>query len=88
MQYREVFENGKFKTTNTPLAAYLKSEGYVLQEIDTTEPKRAVMIFLEDAEIRDKVRAYHTCQAIGNIPVYQDIYHELVARIKILAQTT
>ena len=82
MNYLDIFENGKFKTTNTPLAAYLKSEGFELLEIDFKD-KNAFLIFNDDSQIlKDAVKSYHTLKAIGNIPLYHEIYHDLVCKIK------
>ena len=80
---QDIFENGNLKTCNTPLAAYLKSEGFRLTDIDYTDQQHITFIFADDCgDLQDKRRAWLSCQAVGNIPVWYDIYKELVGKIK------
>lgn len=76
------FDNHFFSTSDTPLAAYLISEGFELLRIDY-EGFRAFFVFDGSDEILQRVVSdYNRAVALGNIVAYEKARKGLVARVK------
>lgn len=82
-----VDDNHNFRTSDTSLAAYLRSEGYTLRDIDYSNEKRAVLVFALETpetlkEIDEKCRNFYSAKAMGNIAMYHDAYRKLARMIR------
>lgn len=71
-----------FKTSNTPLAAYLVSLGYP-EPIIEYDNHRAFFIFEDiDDKFRRYVHDFEILRAEGNIPAYEEARKKLVKKVK------
>lgn len=71
----------EYRTSETPLAAYLMSEGFILLDVEHND--RSVFIFKNDTpKLQETVRLYQSGQAKGNIAVFFNAYKRLLRRIK------
>lgn len=81
-------DNNHFRTSDTPLAAYLISEGFTLIEIDyETDPKRAFMHFALETpgtlkDIETKRQDFYSCKAVGNIVMFDEARRKLARMIR------
>lgn len=72
----------KFTTGNTALAAYLQSEGFVL-EIEFTPPRHCVFHFdNSNPHLIELVHNFESAKAVGNIVTFFFCYKRLLTRIK------
>lgn len=73
----------EFRTSDTPLAAYLLSEGFNLLDIDYSNTKRFVFVFANDSKkLADFTRQYHLAKARGNIVSFFSAYKHLLFKIR------
>lgn len=77
-----------YRTSNTALAAYLQTEGFVPKDT-VVEPHpfiqgnfQAVFLFERDAKIQEYAHRWDTGQAEGNLSVFLDTYRATVKRAK------
>lgn len=69
----------EFRTSDTPLAAYLLSEGFEPQDIDYSNPQRADIIFpIDSSSMATYVREYQLGKAIGNIVAFYNAHRYLI----------
>jgi len=72
-----------YATTNTSLAAYLKSLGFEIVEVDNNNPrKRSVFKFLYTPELSEAAQEYELGTANGNVPNFFYEYKKLVSKVK------
>ena len=81
-------ENHYYRTSNTPLAAYLQIEGYTLAQV-ITEPHRfipkgveAVFLFEDIDGIQEAARRWDTGKAHGDLNLFYHIYRTAVGKAK------
>jgi len=81
-------ENNHYRTSNTPLAAYLQTEGYALVDV-ITSPHRfypneieAVFLFENNKDINDFARRWATGKAEGDLNLFYHIYRTTVHKAK------
>lgn len=68
-----------FRTSDTPLAAYLISEGFEPLDIDYSNPKRADIIFPNDSSsMITFIREYQLSKAVGNITSFYNAHRYLI----------
>ena len=73
--------SGKFRTSSTPLAAYLISEGFII-ESTIQENGKVFFLFEDDNETFAKcVRDYELGRAMGNIAVFFNAYRSLLKQV-------
>ncbi len=75
----------EFRTSDTPLAAYLVQDGCKLLLIEY-EPwgngkRRATFVFQDSAELQDKVTLFNRGEATINIALYEHAKSTLLDRI-------
>lgn len=73
-------ENTKYSTSDTPLAAYLISQGYPLQEIDYTNPRYEFLFDngnLDVEQIKEVAFSYLTGKARVDPAIYTRILRKL-----------
>ena len=73
----------EYRTHDTPLAAFLLTEGFKLSRIDYNE-KQAIFTFLRDGteDLDNAIMQYQAGTAKGNIVLFYNSYRSLVRRIK------
>lgn len=72
-----------FRTSDTPLSAYLVSEGFGTPEIEFTNGVRAFFLFkLDDPKIKKAIHAWDTARARGNVVLFFQAYQTLLRRIR------
>jgi len=81
-------ENHHYRTSNTPLAAYLQTEGYTLRDV-ITEPHRfysgdleAVFLFDDIDGIHEAARRWETGKATGDLNLFYHVYRTTVGKAK------
>ena len=83
-----MIENHYYRTSNTPLAAYLQVDGYTLVDV-TTEPHRfnpreleAVFLFEDVDGIHEAARRWETGKATGDLNLFYHVYRTTVGKAK------
>ncbi len=72
-----------FRTSDTPLAAYLVSEGFGTPDIEFPNGSRAFFILSHDnPKIKEYIKDFDTTKAEGNIVLFFQAYQRLLRRIK------
>jgi hypothetical protein len=79
-------QNGEFKTTDTPLAAFLIESGFKLLiiEYEPRPNRRDIGTFVfstSDSKIQEFIDGYNRGDAVANIVVYEHIKSTLLDRI-------
>ena len=75
-------EQPRYKTDDTPLAAYLFLLGFKIIDIDYSEPRRCQFIFFDGGpEIRDAEHQYDIGKALVEPERYNKIYKRLARRV-------
>ena len=78
----KLISSTEYFTTNTALAAYLQSEGFV-PDIDNSNPNRCIFIFENSDPILTKcIRDFETGKAIGNIATFFYCYKRILSKIR------
>ena len=78
--------NGHYQTTDTALAAYLKSSGYEVVDIDASN-QRAVFIFEDCGELRRHVEDFDLIRGDAeSVVLFFRAYRALLSKIHILRQ--
>lgn len=75
-------ETTTYKTSDTAIAAYLISSGFLAYEIDRSDTKAVFIFSNSNKELETKVLAYSSGVAIGNIPAFFRTYRFLLTKIK------
>lgn len=76
--------NDIYRTTFTPLAAWLITEGFELLEADFSDPRSVVFLFKNDTQaLEQAVMDYKTTRAVGNINLFYENYRKLLAKISL-----
>ena len=78
---RRYDDNGAFRTTDTPLAAYLYLKDVRLLGIDILENGRGVFLFEQPSE--NIVEAFRTGKAEASALLYHKSYRSLVRMVNI-----
>lgn len=71
-----------FKTSETPLAAYLVTEGYAVIDVIFNGAKAFFLFAETDKLLQAKVKDFQLLRAITNAPQLIYNYQQLVARTK------
>jgi len=72
-----------FRTSDTPLAAYLIEQGFGTPEIEYNNGSRAFFIFSrENSKIEQAIADYDRAKAKGNIVLFFQAYQTLLRRIR------
>jgi hypothetical protein len=79
-------QNGEFKTTDTPLAAFLIESGFrlLIIEYEARPNRRDIGTFVfdtSDPKIQDFIDGYNRGEAPANIVVYEHIKSTLLDRL-------
>lgn len=74
--------NQEFITSDTAQAAYLISQGHILAEIRYGEQNASFIFDNEDPKLAEDIRNFQLVKAEGNIVVFNNIYRDLIKRIK------
>ena len=76
-------KNHEYRTSETPLAAFLVSEGFQLLIIEYDNRDRGTYVFDDiDPKLAELVSLYRQCKAMGNIAIYEHARNSLVDRVK------
>lgn len=76
--------NNIYRTTFTPLAAWLITEGFKLLDVDFSDPQSVVFLFKNDTQaLEQAVMDYKTARAVGNINLFYENYRKLLAKISL-----
>jgi hypothetical protein len=65
--------NGTYRTSDFYLSAFLLTNGFELQDIDYTNPRRCVFVFQDRPDRPGLVRSFQIGQATGNLADF--IFH-------------
>lgn len=80
-----VESNGEYRTSDTPLAAYLIQDGYSLLIIEYEERRngklRATFVFEDSGTLSEKVSLYNRGDATINLALYEHAKSTLLDRI-------
>ena len=70
-----------YKTSDTPLAAWLLSQGFKLQGVARPDPNsiRTFFTFDDSPELQQSIITFQSGVAAGNIMAYQNAYRYLVS---------
>jgi hypothetical protein len=75
--------NQEYRTSETSLAAYLVSEGFLIQIIEYDDKGRGTYVFdNSDPKLKELVALYHRGKAIGDIALYEHARNTLINRVK------
>jgi len=81
-------DNHYYRTSNTPLAAYLQAEGYALVEVITGQHRfnpgelEAVFLFEDFDSIQEAARRWDTGKAHGDLNLFYHTYRTAVRKAK------
>lgn len=76
-------DSHEYRTTHTPLAAYLVSEGFDLLTIEYDQSEKGTYVFNNhDCKLREFVSQFNRGDAVGNIAMYEHAKGELLNRVK------
>lgn len=75
-----------FKTSDTPLAAYLMLSGHTLMDIEYHEKrngngKRGIYVFEDNDALREDIKLHNRCEVTGNLATYEHIKSTLLNRV-------
>jgi hypothetical protein len=70
-----------FTTPSTPLAAWLKSQGFTIIKV-TTLDFPAIITFEDSQALHESIRLWQTGQAEGNVRDFFDAYREILGLVK------
>lgn len=77
--------NGEYRTVETPLAAYLQSEGFDILIIEYADrphgKKQATFVFLDSPQLREHISLYNRGDATANILLYEHNRQSLIEKI-------
>jgi len=73
--------NNIFTTTQTPLAAWLHSQGFKISEVRTLEFP-ATIVFENSASLKKYIRMWETGQAEGNCNAFHDSLRLILNKVK------
>ena len=79
-------ENNKYSTPNTALAAYLKIQGFNIEEM-RVEEYPVSFIFEDSPKLREYIRLWGLGRAEGNINVFFYAYKEIVKKVHLYNPT-
>ena len=74
-------DNNKFTTTQTPLAAWLHSQGFKIVEVLTLEFP-ATIVFEDSPSLQKYIHLWQTSQADGNCNAFYDSLRLLLSKVK------
>ena len=78
--------NGHYQTTDTALAAYLKSSGYEIVNIDASN-QRAIFIFEDCGSLREHIEDFDLIRGDAEgVVLFFRAYRTLLSKIHILKQ--
>lgn len=77
----QIASNG-YKTSDTSLATYLYCMGFIIIDIDYTQPRVSILFKEDSKEIREHERLYYTDQAKITPTTYSRIHKRLSTLIR------
>lgn len=74
--------NHRFSTSDTALATYLICEGYVLEDIDYSQPRYEFRFKNDGPKIQEHVRLYLTSKALVDPATFTRVNRKLTRLLK------
>jgi hypothetical protein len=75
--------NGDYRTKNTAFAAYLRTEGFKLLDVEINNYTPAVFIFENDKQISSLERSWNMGETTGNLCSFFESYRLCLRMVRI-----